>query len=167
MEGFDHILNWRLLRGSHEFPGTDGGTCINEAALIAAGFDYRRICNVTQMPSCFSRPVCEFAMLLNDQASNEERQRLLPFVMRLACADTNEVEQKRQRYISSKTTRFRSISDGIKILEGALAIGRQADSLALPLVEERMSAAREKASGTTSKPSKPLLATVKNLLNAL
>jgi hypothetical protein len=106
-------------------------------------------------------------MFLNDQASNEERQRLLPFVMRLACADTNEVEQKRQRYISSKTTRFRSISDGIEILEGALAIGRQADSLALPLVEERMSAAREKASGTTSKPSKPLLATVKNLLNAL
>ena len=36
MEGFDHILNWRLLRGSHEFPGKDGGTCINEAAVIAA-----------------------------------------------------------------------------------------------------------------------------------
>ena len=53
MEGFDHILNWRLLRGSHEFPGKDGGTCINEAAVIAAGFDYRRIYNVTQMPSCF------------------------------------------------------------------------------------------------------------------
>ena len=42
MEGFDHILNWKLLRGSHEFPGKDGGTCINEAALVAAGFKYRR-----------------------------------------------------------------------------------------------------------------------------
>ena len=38
MEGFDHILNWKLLRGSHEFPGKDGGTCINEAAVVAAGF---------------------------------------------------------------------------------------------------------------------------------
>ena len=35
MEGFDHILNWTLKRGSHQFPGPDGGTCINEAALVA------------------------------------------------------------------------------------------------------------------------------------
>src|SRR3954453_3505690 len=80
MEGLDHLLNWRLLRGSHEFPGKDGGTCINEAAVIAAGFDYRRICKVTQIPSCFSRPICEFAMFLNDQADDEERQRLLPLL---------------------------------------------------------------------------------------
>jgi hypothetical protein len=167
VEGFDHILNWRLLRGSHEFPGKDGGTCINEAAVIAAGFDYRRIYNVTQMPSCFSRPICEFAMFLNDQASNEERQRLLPFVMRLACADTEEMEQERQRYISAKTTRYMPMSEGIEILEGALAIGRQADPIVLPIVEERMSAAQRKASSTTSKASKPLLANVKKLLNAL
>jgi len=24
---FDRMLNWKLLRGSHEFPGPDGGTC--------------------------------------------------------------------------------------------------------------------------------------------
>ena len=42
MDGFDHILNWKLKAGSHPFPGRDGGTCINEAALIAAGFEYRR-----------------------------------------------------------------------------------------------------------------------------
>ena len=41
MEGFDHILNWKLLRGSHDFPGKDGGTCINEAAIVAAGFNYQ------------------------------------------------------------------------------------------------------------------------------
>ena len=35
MEGFEHILNWKLLRGSHDFPG-------NEAAIVAAGFAYRR-----------------------------------------------------------------------------------------------------------------------------
>jgi hypothetical protein len=164
MEGFDHILNWRLLRGSHEFPGKDGGTCINEAAVIAAGFDYRRICKVTQMPSCFSRPICEFAMFLNDQADNEERQRLLPFVMRLACADTEEVEQQRQRYIASKNARFMSTSKGIEVLEGALKIGRQADPTALPMVDERMSAAKEKGSAAMSKADKPLLVTIKNLL---
>jgi hypothetical protein len=43
MEGFDHILNWTLKMGSHQFPGPDGGTCINEAALVAMGFEYRPI----------------------------------------------------------------------------------------------------------------------------
>jgi hypothetical protein len=32
--GFDKILNWKLLRGSHYFPGPDGGTCVNEAAIV-------------------------------------------------------------------------------------------------------------------------------------
>ncbi len=32
MEGFDHLLNWKLKAGSRPFPGKDGGTCINEAA---------------------------------------------------------------------------------------------------------------------------------------
>jgi hypothetical protein len=35
---FETILNWKLLDGSHDFPGPDGGTCINEAAIVAAGF---------------------------------------------------------------------------------------------------------------------------------
>ena len=48
MEAFDHILNWKLKRGSHQFPGKDGGTCINEAALIAAGFEYRPIHDASQ-----------------------------------------------------------------------------------------------------------------------
>jgi hypothetical protein len=38
MNTFKHILNWELKRGSHPFPGKDGGTCINEAAIVAAGF---------------------------------------------------------------------------------------------------------------------------------
>jgi len=78
MEGFEHILNWKLLRGSHDFPGKDGGTCINEAAIVAAGFAYRRVHNVKDMPSCFSRPICQLAMALNDEAKEADRQRLLP-----------------------------------------------------------------------------------------
>src|SRR5687768_10979300 len=50
MDGFDHLLNWKLKVGSHAFPGKDGGTCINEAALVAAGFEYRSISAVEEMP---------------------------------------------------------------------------------------------------------------------
>jgi len=167
MKDFDHILNWKLLGGSHVFPGTDGGTCINEAAIVAAGFAYQPVRNVKDMPSCFSRPICQLAMLLNDEARGRDRQRLLPFVTRLACADSDEIEQQRQTYISSRMTRFMSLERGIEILEGALAIGRQADPIALPDVEERMSVAKEEGSAATSKGDKPLLATVKHLLDAM
>src|ERR687886_652765 len=102
MEGFDHILNWKLKAGSHPFPGPDGGTCINEAALVAMGFEYRQISYVTQMPRCFSHSICHLALLLNDTVSDEDRQRLLPFVTRLACADTPEVERRREVYIKSQ-----------------------------------------------------------------
>ena len=51
MDGFDHILNWKLKEGSHPFPGKDGGTCINEAALVAAGFEYRPVRRVEDMPN--------------------------------------------------------------------------------------------------------------------
>src|SRR3954452_10048730 len=146
MEDFDHILNWKLLGGSHVFPGTDGGTCINEAAIVAAGFAYQPVRNVKDMPSCFSRPICQLAMLLNDEARERHRQRLLPFVTRLACADSDEIEQQRQTYISSRMTRLMSLERGIEILEGALAIGRKADPLALPAVEARTSAVKDKAS---------------------
>src|SRR5829696_2581688 len=80
MDGFDHILNWKLKEGSHPFPGKDGGTCINEAALVAAGFEYRPVRRVEDMPICFSRPICRLAMQLNDMANDAERQLLLPFV---------------------------------------------------------------------------------------
>ena len=167
MEGFEHILNWKLLAGSHQFPGKDGGTCINEAAIVAAGFEYRPIRNAAEMPKCFSRPICHFAMALNDEARGRDRQRLLPFVTRLACADSDDIEQQRQTYISSRMTRFMSLERGIEILEGALAIGRQADAIALPDVEERMSVAKEEGSAATSKGDKPLSATVQHLLDAM
>jgi len=158
MERFDHILNWKLLPGSHQFPGKDGGTCINEAAIVAAGFEYQPIYNVKAMPSCFSRRICLLAMSLNDEARDADRQRLLPFVTRLACADSDEVEQQRQTYISSRVTRFMSMAQGIDILEGALAIGRKADPLALPAVEARTSAVKDKASTAPPPATKPVFA---------
>src|ERR671933_966683 len=146
MKGFDHILNWKLKKGSHPFPGPDGGTCINEAALVAAGFHYKPIAHVTQMPRCFSRPICQMAMWLNDMASDEDRQLLLSFVTRLACADTPEIERKRSAYIRSQMPKGTlSIQKGVEILEGALAIGRQAEPLAPTTALTRLEAVRGKA----------------------
>ena len=54
MGDFDHILSWKLKEGSHPFPGKDGGTCINEAAIVAAGFPYQPVRQVEDMPDCFS-----------------------------------------------------------------------------------------------------------------
>jgi hypothetical protein len=148
MSDFDHILNWKLLRGSHSFPGPDGGTCINEAAVVACGFPYQSISSVGRMPACFSRPICQLAMRLNDEATDEERKRLLPFVTRLACADTPEVEHERALYINTRISTsqlFRGdfrFGTGVRVLEGALAIGRQADPLGMDQVASRLDAAR-------------------------
>ena len=85
---------------------------------------------VETMPDCFSRPICRLAMLLNDEARDEQRQQLLPFVTRLACADTKQVEWEREVYIAQHLRRRISWQDRLEVLEGALAIGRQADVLA-------------------------------------
>src|SRR5918995_590978 len=144
VESFDTILNWKLKRGSHKFPGPDGGTCINEAAIVAAGFPYQSVHFVEMMPACFSRPICRLAMHLNDLATDEQRQQLLPFVARLACADTAKVERERQDYIDHRL-RYRhryplTFQELLEVLEGALAIGRQADMLAPEEVTTRLEA---------------------------
>lgn len=167
MKGFEHILHWKLRRGSHQFPGKDGGTCINEAALVAAGFEYRPIRDAAEMPGCFSRPICQLAMLLNDDANESDRQRLLPFVTRLACADTEEVERQRRLYIASRVSRFMSTARGIQILEGALAIGRQADRLPEPTVEARMAAVKDQANAISLPEVTPVLAKMKGWLTSV
>ncbi|AWN43650.1 hypothetical protein [Methylobacterium durans] len=155
MTDFDHLLNWTLKRGSHPFPGPDGGTCINEAALVACGFPYRPVRAPTDMPLCFSRPICRLALHLNDEAGDTERQRLIPFVTRLACADTPEIEGRRAAYIRARIDldgRYMPhvpLDEGIRILEGALAIGRQADPLGLDDVADRMKAARARTAPQT------------------
>ena len=169
MEGFDHLLNWTLKAGSHPFPGKDGGTCINEAALVAAGFDYKPIRAAEDMPECFSRPICRFAMLLNDHACDEDRQRLLPYVTRLACADTPEVEKARAGYInrnmSRAYTRF-PFERGLEVLEGVLAIGRQADLFPAEEVKSRMDAVQARATNLTSVSDSPLFAKIKGWFSA-
>ncbi len=163
-------FRWRLQKGSHSLPGPEGDTCINELALIVAGFAYRRIRSVEAMPSSFSRPLCRLALSLNDQADDQARQRLLPYVIRLACADTAEIELEREAFIirqqsqfgtwslatemsaipcgavvGSYNARFASFEQGLTVLEGALAIGRQAVPLPIKVVTDRMASAIELA----------------------
>jgi hypothetical protein len=161
MDRFDHILNWKLKRGSHMFPGQDGGTCINEAAIVAADFPYQPVRSVEDMPACFSRPICALAMQLNDEASDEERQHLLPFVTRLACADTPTVEQEREVYITTRLRWRLPFQEGITVLEEALAIGRQAGLSAPDAVRTRMEAVQAGATIPTSAPDTPLFAKIK------
>jgi hypothetical protein len=94
---FEQILNWKLLAGGHKFPGPDGGTCINEAAVVAAGLPYRLIRFACDCPPCFSRTISEYAIRINDAMPDDLRHELLmPFVMRLAgTADTRAVERAR------------------------------------------------------------------------
>jgi hypothetical protein len=157
MHSFDHILNWKLKQGSHTFPGQDGGTCINEAAIVAAGFPYQPVRSVYDMPKCFSRPICTLAMQLNDEASDEERQQLLPFVTRLACADTLEVEREREAYIAAHMRWRLPFRQRLEILIGALAIGRQADELAPEEVRTRMAGVQHCASAPTPVDEHPLI----------
>ena len=151
MSDFDHILNWKLLPGSHPFPGPAGGTCINEAAVVACGFPYQRVGSIKAMPACFSRPICGLAMQLNDNATTAQRQRLLPFVTRLACADTPQVERERDRYIDDHLNQSDAFAiefpfdRGLAALEGALAIGRQADPLGLDEAAKRLDVVRGSA----------------------
>jgi hypothetical protein len=102
---FQRMLEWKLLRGSHEFPGPDGGTCINEAAIVAAGYPYRAIYRVKDLPASFSRPVAMLALCLNDTLDDELRQELLvPFVTRLAgSADTPALEARRAELMLERT----------------------------------------------------------------
>jgi hypothetical protein len=85
-------------------------------------------------------------MWLNDMVNDEDRQLLLPFVTRLACADSPEIERKRLAYIGSQMSKGTvGIERGIEILKGALAIGRQADPLTAETAHARLEAVREKA----------------------
>ena len=161
MESFDHILNWKLKQGSHAFPGKDGGTCINEAAIVAAGFPYQPVRTVEDMPDCFSRPICRLALQLNDEATDEERQLLLPFVTRLACADTPEIERQREVYIAMRMSYYIPFRKGLEVLEGALAIGRQANILALEAARARMEVVQQGAATPTSVPDNPLFSMIK------
>src|SRR5215469_8687731 len=94
---FQPLTNFRLARGSHKQPNKDGNICVNEAAVIAAGFEYRAVRDVSCLPDCFSRPVSDYAIYLNDVMLHKVHNKfLMPFVIRLpGTSDSPWIEAKR------------------------------------------------------------------------
>ncbi len=168
------LLKWKLLAGSHKFPGPDGGTCINEAAIVAAGYKYRKIGDDKNLPACFSNVIGQYLITINDCLPDDARQTLIQYVLKLpGSADCNEVEDRRHAFIDFATRAlFRSIpklnpryrlnvhecanevmrryqmSPRAKrpqilakihaIIDGAFAIGKQAEPIDVAIAAERM-----------------------------
>jgi hypothetical protein len=98
------LLSWKLLKGSHEFPGPAGGTCIIEAAIVAAGREYTEVESAYDFPEDFSWPLGWYLMRVNDWLPDEPRQRLIRFVPRLpGSADTEQIEDERLDLIVRET----------------------------------------------------------------
>ncbi len=97
------LLDWKLLTGTHEWPGPDGGTCILEAAIVAAGLPYRSVSSADDAPADFSPVVAEFLLQLNDGLPHTLRQQLIPFVTRLpGSAGSDQIEDKRLNLIITR-----------------------------------------------------------------
>jgi hypothetical protein len=88
-------------------------------------------------------------------------------VTRLACADTPEVEAKRAAFIKSQNVtawpfdrclnmNAYSFDHGLKVLECALAIGRQADTLGIDTVKTRMEEVQSRSSRLASLADRPI-----------
>ena len=106
MSKLSDALNWELKSGSHEWPGPQGGTCINEAAIVVAGFEYKSVKSADDCPPCFSRPISAYLIRINDVMPDDVRQRLIPFAVRLSgSADSLEIEQQRLECIVIQTVR--------------------------------------------------------------
>ncbi len=94
---------------------------------------------------------------------------------RLACADTPVVEHAREVYIDSHAlyrhvglhsccVRIMSFEVGLRVLEGAIAIGRQADPLGGEMAMARLEEARTRARVEEPLRDKPFLSKVKSWL---
>lgn len=79
---FDSLKGWKLLEGPHSSPY--GGGCFNEMAIVAAGYLYRRVSSYKDMPPSFCPVISTFTMALNDVWDDATRQRLVPFITRVA-----------------------------------------------------------------------------------
>ena len=104
IERLRSLLSWKLLAGWHKFPGPDGGTCLVEAAIVVAGLPYRRVEKIRDIPSDnISWVVAYYLLQINDAVPEEPRQRLIPFVTKLAGSAAGPAEAKRIDYLVAAT----------------------------------------------------------------
>ena len=120
-----------LDAGSHESLTPERKVCVTEAAIVAAGFEYREVKDAYSTLECFSRPLVTYAIALNDITPDSWRQTLLtPFISRLAgTADRLEVELKRARFIVLETCH--------RVVAAFAAEVLKRDDLALPCKNAR------------------------------
>ena len=80
---------------------------IVEAAVVAAGFEYRRVEWPSECPPCFSRPLASYAISFDAFAPDElGREFLAPLMPRLArSSGTEAVEIERGKFIALETYR--------------------------------------------------------------
>jgi hypothetical protein len=74
-------------------------------------------------------------------------------------------ERQRADYITSHLRRGFSLEQGVKALEGALAIGRQADRPGVAEVKTRMDIVQERATTATSVPDSPVFSKIASWLS--
>lgn len=100
-------LDWELKHGSHEFPGTDGGTCVNEAALVVAGFAYHEVTSILDLPESFCPVISQYALSLNDaMPEGEVLNRLRPFAARLSgTGDGRRIADERGAFLAIQAAR--------------------------------------------------------------
>lgn len=100
-------LDWQLKHGSHDFPGPDGGTCVNEAAVVAAGFAYREVTGIKDLPESFCPVISQYALTINDaMPEGESLNRLRPFAARLSgSSDGRKTAGERARYLALRAGR--------------------------------------------------------------
>ncbi len=103
----DTWLDWELKHGSHEFPGSDGGTCVNEAALVVAGFAYHEVTSILDLPESFCPVISQYALSLNDaMPEGEVLNRLRPFAARLSgSSDGRRVADERGTFLAMQAAR--------------------------------------------------------------
>ena len=125
---------YKLSRGSHAPDDPNEDVCLVEAAIIAAGFERRKLNSLDDCPSCFSRVLARYAIELNDAMPDDLRNELLvPFVTRLAgTAASKDIEDARQRFIDEQCE---SVAQALQsnprmmwmmaalILDGAIRLG--------------------------------------------
>ena len=81
----------KLKHGSHETP--DDGMCVMEAVAYVAGEPF------SDHPKCASRVLTRFCIRLNDRWSDEQRQKLKPFILRLAGTKASEEIERKRAYM--------------------------------------------------------------------
>jgi hypothetical protein len=79
------LSNLKLFRGTHGFPDSpEDGLCVNEAAILFAGYQYKSVDDAYDCPPCFSRVIATYALWCNEGMPHGLRNRFLkPFVERI------------------------------------------------------------------------------------